>query len=92
MHDRTVRIPEFYIEEGFREAKIEYFRNSPKLIRAINEQHLVVAEEFAESLIKLGKSDVASKYFRLIQEAYNESLAEEALCNPRIVCIVQKPM
>lgn len=91
-HDWTIQLPQFFTEEGFHDAKIDYFGDSPELIRAFNEQHLLTAEEFAEGLVKLGKPEAASKYFRLIQEAYNESVAGAALCVPRIICVAQKPL
>ena len=91
-HDWTIQLPQFFTEEGFHDAKIDYFGDSPELIRAFNEQHLLTVEEFAEGLVKLGKPEAASKYFRLIQEAYNESIAGAALCVPRIICVAQKPL
>ena len=91
-HDWTIQLPQFCAEEGFYDAKINFFGDSPEMIRAFNEQHLLTAEEFAEGLVKLGKPDAASKYFRLVQEAYNESIAGAALCVPRVVCVAQKPL
>ena len=91
-HDWTVQLPQFFTEEGFHAPKIDYFGDSPELIRAFNEQHLLTVEEFAEGLVKLGKPEAASKYFRLIQEAYNESVAGAALSVPRITCVAQKPI
>ena len=83
-HEWTVRIPGFLTEEGFRDAKIEHFGDSPELIRELNKQHLLTVEEFAEGLVKLGKSDVAAKHFQFVQDAYNESVVGAALCVPRI--------
>ena len=91
-HDWTVQLPTFFTEEGFRDAKGDHIGDSPELIRAFNEQHLLTAEEFAEGLVKLGKPEAASKYFRLVQEAYSESIAGAALCVPRIICTAQKPL
>ncbi|KAL9004063.1 MAG: hypothetical protein Q9188_003098 [Gyalolechia gomerana] len=90
-HDWTVQLPRFFTEEGFQDAKMDCVGDAPELIRPFNEQHLLTAEEFAEGLVKLGKREAAAKYFRLIQEAYEESVAGVALCVPRIVCVAQKP-
>jgi hypothetical protein len=91
-HDWTVRLAEFCAEEGFIDAKIDYFGDGNELARAFNDQHLLTTEEFAEGLAKLGKSEVASKYFRLVEEAYNESVSGAALCVPRVVCTARKPL
>lgn len=91
-HDWTTQLPRFFAEEGFHDSKIDYVGDSPELTRAFNEQHLLTAEEFAEGLVKLGKPEAAAKYFRLVQEAYEESIAGAALCVPRVVCVGQKPL
>ena len=43
-HDWTVRLPEFCTEEGFQDAKADFFGDPPELARAFNEQHLLTAE------------------------------------------------
>ncbi|KAG4032390.1 hypothetical protein MFRU_007g02940 [Monilinia fructicola] len=91
-HDWTIQLPQFLIEEGFQNAKMEHFGDTPELTRAFNEQHLLTMEEFASSLVKLGNHEAASKYFRLIEEGYEESVAGAAFCVPRIVCVAQKPL
>lgn len=91
-HDWTVRLPQFLAEEGFHDATIDYYGDSPPLARAFSEQHLLTAEEFAEGLVKLGKPEVASKYFRIVEDACNETMAGAALCVPRVVCVARKPL
>lgn len=90
-HEWTVQLPQFLAEEGFLGATIDYYGDALELARAFNDQHLLTAEEFAEGLAKLGKAEVASKYFQLVEEAYTESVAGAALCVPRVVCVAQKP-
>lgn len=91
-HDWTVRLPEFCAEEGFPDAQADFVGDPPELARVFNEQHLLTAEEFAEGLAKLGKPEVASKYFRIVEEAYEESISGAALCVPRVVCVARKPL
>ncbi|KAK4113327.1 hypothetical protein N656DRAFT_778088 [Canariomyces notabilis] len=91
-HDWTVKLDQFIAEEGFQDVKAEFIGDPPELARAFNEQHLLTAEEFAEGLVKLGKKEVASKYFSLVEEAYNESAAGAALSVPRVVCVARKPL
>ncbi|KAI1773028.1 hypothetical protein F4818DRAFT_424653 [Hypoxylon cercidicola] len=92
LHDWTVKLPQFFTEEGFQDVKIDFVGDSPELAKAFNEQHLLTAEEFAEGLMKLGKPEAASRYFRLVEEAYEESMDGAALCVPRIVCTGQKAL
>ena len=90
--DWTVQLGNFCAEEGFEEVKVDFVGDKDEMARAFNDQHLLTAEEFAEGLVKLGKKEAAAKYFRLVQEAYDESVAGAALCVPRIVCVAQKPL
>lgn len=91
-HDWTVKLPQFFTEEEFQDAKADFFGDSPELARAFNEQHLLTAEEFAKGLVKLGKPQAASKYFEIVEDAYNESIAGAALCVRRVICIARKPL
>lgn len=86
-HDWTVELPRFFSEEGFDEVKADFVGDPPELARAFNEQHLLTAEEFAEGLVQLGKPEVANKYFRNVEDAYQEAVAGAALSVPRVVCI-----
>lgn len=79
-------------DEGFLGVGIEHFGDSPELIRAFNEQHLLTMEEFALRLLKIGQKDAAGKFFDLIREGYQESIAGAALCIPRIVCVGRKEL
>ena len=90
-HDWTVQLPQFLTAEGFHDATIDFYGDGPELARAFNDQHLLTAEEFAEGLAKLGKTEAAAKYFQLLEDAYSESIAGAALCVPRIVCVARKP-
>ncbi|PQE22943.1 UMTA methyltransferase family protein [Rutstroemia sp. NJR-2017a BBW] len=53
--------------------------------------HLLTMNEFASSLMRIGKVDAAHTFYRLIEDGYKESTAGAALCIPRIVCVGQKP-
>ncbi|KAK2616874.1 hypothetical protein QQS21_000252 [Conoideocrella luteorostrata] len=91
-HDWTVQFADFCIEEGFIDAKIDFFEDGNELARAFNDQHLLITEEFAQSLGELGHSKLAAKYLSLVEEAYDESVAGGALCVPRVVCVARKPL
>ncbi|KAI8931408.1 hypothetical protein NX059_011738 [Plenodomus lindquistii] len=91
-HDWTVKLPEFFLDEGFQDARADFVGDPLGLARAFNDQHLLTAEEFAQGLVKLGKPDAAKKYFELVEEAYKESALGAALCVPRVVCTARKPL
>lgn len=78
-------------DEGFLDVKMEHFGDSPELLRAFNEQHLLTMEEFALRLLKIGQKEAAGKFCNLIKEGYQESITGAALCIPRVVCIGKKP-
>ncbi|KAF7937227.1 uncharacterized protein EAE98_001541 [Botrytis deweyae] len=90
-HDWTVKLPDFLQEAGFQDAKIQYFGDEDRLARAFNEQHLLTMDEFASSLVRMGKVDASKKWYQLIQQGYEESTKGAALCIPRIVCTARKP-
>ncbi|KAI0868434.1 hypothetical protein GGS24DRAFT_482398 [Hypoxylon argillaceum] len=90
-HDWTIRLDDFCAEEGLVDTKIEHYGDPPELARAFNDQHLLTAEEFAAGLAKHGKVEEASRYSRLIQEGYSESVSGAALCVPRVVCLARNP-
>ncbi|APA10311.1 hypothetical protein SS1G_07231 [Sclerotinia sclerotiorum 1980 UF-70] len=89
-HDWTVKLPDFLQEAGFQDVKMQYFGDEDRLTRAFNEQHLLTMDEFASSLVKMGKVDAANKFYELIQQGYQESTVGAALCIPRIVCVAKK--
>ncbi|KAJ4305637.1 hypothetical protein N0V90_001168 [Kalmusia sp. IMI 367209] len=89
-HDWTVNLPQFFAEVGLEDAKADFYGDPIHLARAFNEQHLLTADEFAEGLAKLGKQEVASKYFKIVQDAYAESISGAGLCVPRVVCTARK--
>lgn len=88
--DWTVKLPDFLQEAGFQDAKLQYFGDEDRLVRAFNEQHLLTMDEFASSLLKMGKMDAAKKWYELIEQGYQESTTGAALCIPRLVCIARK--
>jgi len=90
-HDWTFKLPEFMEKEGFLEVEMENFGDEDRMVRAFNEQHLLTMEEFAASLVKLGKQEAAEEFYRVIGESYQESTRGAALCIPRIVCVGRKP-
>ncbi|KAK5994070.1 N-methyltransferase tcpN-like protein [Cladobotryum mycophilum] len=91
-HDWTVRLADFATEVGFQGAKSDFFGDGPEIARAFTEQHLLTAEEFANGLARLGKLEAAEKYYRLVEQGYEECAAGAALCVPRLVCVAQKPL
>jgi len=91
-HDWTVKLPDFLTEEGFQDATADFHGDPEELTRAFTDQHLLTAEEFAEGLVKLGKKETADKYFRIVEEAYEEEVLGAALCVPRVVCTARKPL
>ena len=46
------------------------FGDKSELVRAFNEQHLLTMEEFAASLVKVGKMEAAETFHKFIDEAY----------------------
>lgn len=88
----TVELSQLLAQGGFENATADFIGDPPELARAFTEVNLLVVEEFAEGLAKLGKKDVANKYFKLIEEAYEESVAGAALCFPRVVYVARKPL
>ncbi|KAA8568628.1 hypothetical protein EYC84_007639 [Monilinia fructicola] len=69
-HDWTVELPDFLREAGFQDVTIQFFGDEDRLVRAFNEQHLLTMDEFAPSLVKMGKVDAAKKFLELIQQGY----------------------
>ncbi|EFX02850.1 umta methyltransferase family protein [Grosmannia clavigera kw1407] len=90
--DWTVRLAEFMADVGFSAAKTDFYGDPLPLVRAFNEQHLLTADEFALGLAKLGQADAANKYFKLVEDAYVESVVGASLSVPRVVCTAQKPV
>ena len=83
---------QFFTEEGFRNSEAHFFEDPLELAGAFNKQHLLTAEEFAEGLVKLEKENLGSKYFKIVEGAYDESVSGAALCVIRVVCVAQKPL
>ncbi|KAI5859445.1 hypothetical protein GGS23DRAFT_318066 [Durotheca rogersii] len=90
-HNWGTQLARFLGEEGFQDATIESFGDRPDLARAVSGANLLGVEEVAECMATLGESETAAKYFRLIEEAHEESIAGAALCVPRVVCTARKP-
>lgn len=91
-HDWTVKLAYFVAEEGFVDAKMDFVGDGLELARAFNDQHLQTAEEFAEGLAKLRNKEAAAKYFRIVEEACNESVSGAALWVPMVVVTARKPL
>ncbi|KAF6825833.1 hypothetical protein CPLU01_10030 [Colletotrichum plurivorum] len=84
-HDWTVKLADFVAEEGF-------VRDGLELARAFRDQHLQTAEEFAEGLAKLGNKEAAARHFRIVEEAYKESVSGAALSVTKVVATARKPL
>ncbi|KAF7879458.1 hypothetical protein EAF04_000654 [Stromatinia cepivora] len=89
-YDWTLKIPEFLTEAGFQDVRMQKFGDEDRLVRAFNEQHLLTMDEFASSLGRMGKRDVADTWYGLIERAEKEAEMGAALCIPRIVCTARK--
>ena len=91
-NDWTLRLPEFFGEEGLLETKLYHFQDSLIFARANGEQHLLTMEEFASSLAKTDRTEEAREVFKLIQDASKEILTGATLSMPRVVCVGRKPI
>ncbi|KAL8715402.1 MAG: hypothetical protein Q9220_000735 [cf. Caloplaca sp. 1 TL-2023] len=89
-HDWILDLDARAREVGFDEICLERCGDPDVLVRAFNEQHLLTMEEFAVQLLKVGKKDEANVFYKVIADAYRESLAGAALCIPRVVCVGRK--
>ena len=89
-NDWILQLPRSASEEGFQDAILYHFGDSIELARAFNEQHLLTMEEFALGLTKIGKKKEALRFYKVIGDAYQESLKGAALCIPRVVCVAHK--
>jgi hypothetical protein len=87
----VLTIPDMMAEMGFQGTSIEHIGDPDELIRAFNEQHLLTMEFFGWTLAKNGKKEGAGKFFQLVKDGYQESVAGAALCIPRVVCCARKP-
>ncbi|KAL8950967.1 MAG: hypothetical protein Q9222_003028 [Ikaeria aurantiellina] len=89
-HDWTIDLGAFAVEISFEKVSLERRGDPDRLVRAFNEQHLFTMEEFAVRLLRVGKKEEADVFFKVIAEAYRESLGGAALCIPRVISIVRK--
>ncbi|KAL9110401.1 MAG: hypothetical protein Q9227_005132 [Pyrenula ochraceoflavens] len=89
-HDWTLGLAKLIEEEGLENTKIEYYGDKDDMTRAFNEHHLLLFEEFAQNLNKVGKKEAAAAFYEVVGEAYAESITGAAICIPRIVCLGQK--
>ncbi|TGO21861.1 hypothetical protein BPAE_0196g00140 [Botrytis paeoniae] len=85
-YDWTRRIPSFLKDTGFEEIDLQNFGDEDRLVRAFNEQHLLTMEEFADSLMRIGKREAAEMWWGLIERGEREAEEGNALCIPRVVC------
>ncbi|KAF7949173.1 hypothetical protein EAE96_008341 [Botrytis aclada] len=90
-YDWTLQIGSFLKDAGFEEIDVQNFGDEDRLVRAFNEQHLLTMEEFADSLMRIGKEDVAEMWWGLIERGEREAEEGNALCIPRVVCRGKKP-
>jgi hypothetical protein len=90
--DWALQLPETSSVEGLHDAKLYHYGDRIELLRANCEQRLLVMDEFASRLAKINKKEEASKLYRILQDAYNETMQGAALVMPRIVCVTKKPI
>ena len=90
-HDWTLDLPQMLEAEGFQHAQMHHYSEGPTMTRAFNDLHMYTMDEFAASLMRLGKTEAAKKLYRLIEGGYKESAGGAALCIPRIVVVARRP-
>lgn len=90
-HDWVLELPQMLEAEGFRDAQMWHYSEGPTLVRAFNDLHMFTMDEFAGSLMRLGKTEAAEKLYKLIQAGYKESSGGAALCIPRVVVVARRP-
>ncbi|QKX54345.1 uncharacterized protein TRUGW13939_01431 [Talaromyces rugulosus] len=89
-HDWLLSLPEMLEAEGFQHAQLHHYSEGPAMTRAFNDLHMLTMDEFAGSLMRLGKTEAAENLYRLIREVYQESVGGAALCIPRIVVVARR--
>ena len=89
-YDWLLGLPDILSKAGFIDATLEKFGDSVELVRVFGEQHLMTMEEFAFNLKKAGKIEQATRFYQLIDQAYQEIVGGAALCIPRFVCVARK--
>ncbi len=89
-NDWTLRLPDFFAEEGLLDTMAYRFQDTPEMARANGEQHLLTMEEFASSLAQTNHKEEATKIFKLIQDVGQEVLNGAALSMPRVVTVGRK--
>lgn len=89
-NDWTLRLPEYFGEEGMRDTMIYHFQDSPEMARANGEQRLLTMEEFASSLARMNHEEEAAKIFRLIKDVDVEIMSGATLSMPKVVCVGRK--
>ncbi|TGO89254.1 hypothetical protein BPOR_0117g00020 [Botrytis porri] len=90
-YDWTLRITWFLKDAGFEEIDLQSSGDEDRLVRAFNEQHLLTMEEFADSLMGMGKEEAAEMWWGLIERGEREAEQGNELCIPRVVCRGRKP-
>lgn len=90
-HDWVLELPRLLTENGFQDAKIDYYDEPLELVRAFNDQHLLTMEEFAAKLAGKGQMEAAARFAHLIQAGYQECVNGAALSIPRVVVVAKRP-
>jgi len=90
-HDWVLELPRLLTENGFQDAKIDYYDEPLELVRAFNDQHLLTMEEFAAKLAGKGQTEAAARFAYLIQAGYQECVNGAALSIPRVVVVAKRP-
>lgn len=90
-HDWLLDLPQMLEAEGFQHAQMYHYSEGPTMTRAFNDLHMYTMDEFAASLMRIGKTEAAGKLYRLIEGGYKESADGAALCIPRIVVVAHRP-
>ncbi|MCJ1261079.1 hypothetical protein MMC22_000943 [Lobaria immixta] len=87
----TVQLDVSLTEEGFQDARLYRFEDSPELAKAHGELYMLTLDEFASGCARAGNIDEASKIHQLLQAAYQESLGGAIYIMLRVVCVARKP-
>ena len=89
-NDWTVRLPDFFAEQGLLDIVINHFQDSPDFSRANSEVRLLMMDEFASKLAETGQTVEATTISSSLQDVSHEIANGAALSMPKVVCVGRK--
>ena len=69
---------------------MQLYGDPPDLVRAFDNQHLLTMNEFAGSLMRIGKVDGARKIYKLVRDGYQENVQGVGFCILRVVIVARR--